>query len=73
VNKLTKQDAMKFIARLRFLIIQEGNEGGPISALENSGVFVQLQSMKKRQQDTLDEFLERHEPLKKNISVEYAY
>jgi hypothetical protein len=34
--------------------MQEGNDDSPISALETCAHFVQLQSIKKTLQDTLD-------------------
>jgi hypothetical protein len=40
--------------------MQEGNEDSPISALETCADFVQLHSIKTTQQDTLDQFLQRH-------------
>jgi hypothetical protein len=37
--------------------MQKDNEGSPISALETWADFVQLQSIKRTQQGTLDQFL----------------
>jgi hypothetical protein len=56
---MTNQDATKFIAGLRLYFMQEGNEGSPTSALETCADFVQLQSIEKTWQGTLDQFL-RH-------------
>jgi hypothetical protein len=54
------QDARKFNAALRLYFMQEGNKGSPISALETCADFVQLQSIKRTRQGTLDQFLQRH-------------
>jgi hypothetical protein len=58
-ERVTNQDARKFVALLRLYFMQEGNEGSPISALESCADFVQLQSIKSTQQGTLDQFV-RH-------------
>jgi hypothetical protein len=39
-ERVTKQDAMKFIARLRLYFIQEGNEGSSTSAIKTCTDFV---------------------------------
>jgi hypothetical protein len=54
---VTNQDARKFIAGLQLYFMQEGNEGSPVSALETWADFVQLQSIKRTWQGTLDQFL----------------
>jgi hypothetical protein len=56
---VTNQDVRKFIAGLWLYFMQEGNEGSPISALETCADFVQLQSIKRTWQGTLNQFL-RH-------------
>jgi hypothetical protein len=56
-EQVTKQDARKFIAGLWLYFMQEGNEGSPISALETCNNFVQLQSIKRIWQGTLNQFL----------------
>jgi hypothetical protein len=53
-ERVTNQDAGKFIAGLRLYFMQEGNECSPISALETCANFVQLQSIKRTWQGTLD-------------------
>jgi hypothetical protein len=45
LERVTNQDARKFIAGLRLYFMQEGNEDIPISALETYADFVQLQSV----------------------------
>jgi hypothetical protein len=40
--------------------MQEGNEGSPTSVPETWADFVQLQSIKRTRQSTLDQFLQRH-------------
>jgi hypothetical protein len=47
------------IAGLPLYFMQEGNESSPISALETCADFVQLQSIKRTRQGTLNQFL-RH-------------
>jgi hypothetical protein len=56
---VTNQDARKFIAGLRLYFLQEGSEGSPISALETCADSVHLQSVKRTQQGTLNQFF-RH-------------
>jgi hypothetical protein len=56
-ERMTNQDARKFIAGLWLYFMQEGNEGSPISALETCADFVQLQSVTRTRQGTLDQFL----------------
>jgi hypothetical protein len=50
---VTDQDARKFIARLQFYFMQQGNEGSPIPVLETCANFVQLQSIKRTRQAAL--------------------
>jgi hypothetical protein len=57
-QRVTNQDARKFIAQLQLYFMQEGDEGSPISALTCAD-FVQLQTIKRTRQGTLDQFL-RH-------------
>jgi hypothetical protein len=57
---MLNQDARKFIAGLRLYFMQEDNEGSPVSALETCADFVQLQSIKRTRQGTIDQFLQRH-------------
>jgi hypothetical protein len=54
---VTNQDARKFIDGLWLYFVQERNEGSPVSALETCTDFVQLQSVRRAQQGTLDQFL----------------
>jgi hypothetical protein len=54
-ERVTNQEARKFIARLQFyFFMQAGSEGSPISALETCADFVQLHSLKRTWQGTLD-------------------
>jgi hypothetical protein len=46
-ERVTNQNDRKFIAGLRLCFMQEGNAGGPISALETCADFVQLQPVKR--------------------------
>jgi hypothetical protein len=54
---VSNQDARKFVAGLWLYFMQEDDEGSPISALETCADFVQLQSIKRTQQGTLNQFL----------------
>jgi hypothetical protein len=56
-ERVTNQDARKFIAGLRLYLIHEDNKGSPTSALETCADCVQLQSIKRTRQGTLDQFL----------------
>jgi hypothetical protein len=58
-ERVTNQDARKFIAGLQLYFMQEGNEVSPTSALETCADFVQSQPIKRTRQGTLDQFL-RH-------------
>jgi hypothetical protein len=44
---MTIQDARKYTAGIGLYIMQEGNEGSPVSALETCAAFVQLQSSRE--------------------------
>ncbi|KDR19627.1 hypothetical protein L798_06146 [Zootermopsis nevadensis] len=57
LERVSNQDARKFVAGLRRYFMQEGNEGSPISALGTCSDFLQLQSNKRIRQGTLDKFL----------------
>jgi hypothetical protein len=59
-ERVSNQNARKFTAGLPLYFMQEGTEGGPISALETCADFVQLQSINRRQQGALCQFLQRH-------------
>jgi hypothetical protein len=59
-ERVTNQDARKFMAGLRLYFMQEGNEDSPISALETCADFVELQSIKRTWQGTLHQFLQCH-------------
>jgi FKBP-type peptidyl-prolyl cis-trans isomerase len=59
-EQVISQDAKKFTAGLQFCFTQEGHEGSPISALETCADFVQLQSIKRTWQGTLNQFLQHH-------------
>nr|CAD7449399.1 unnamed protein product [Timema bartmani] len=50
-KRVTNQDARKYIAELRCYLLQEGNNGSPLSALNTCADFVQVQSIKKTRQD----------------------
>jgi hypothetical protein len=58
--KVSNQNARKSVVSLLFYLIQEGNGGSFMSALESCADFVQLQSIQKTKQDTPDQFLQRH-------------
>jgi hypothetical protein len=58
-GRVTNDDNRKCIAGLRLYFMQEGNEDSPISAVGTCADFVQLQSIKRTRQGTLDKFL-RH-------------
>lgn len=55
-EQVRTQDARKCIETLRRYFMQEGNEGSPIAALDVCGAFVQVQSVKRTRQTTLDKF-----------------
>ena len=57
--QVTTQDARKCIETLRRYFMQEGNEGSPIAALDVCGDFVQVQSVNRMRQITLDKFFKR--------------
>jgi hypothetical protein len=46
-ERVTNQDARKFVAGLQLYFMQAGNEGSPVSALETCADSVQLQSIKR--------------------------
>jgi hypothetical protein len=54
---MTNQDTRIIIAGLWLYLMQKGNEGSPVSALETCADFVQLQSIKITWQGTLDQFI----------------
>jgi hypothetical protein len=56
-ERVTNQDARIIISGLRLYFMQEGNEGSPMSTLETCTDFVQLQSVKRTWQGTLNQFL----------------
>jgi hypothetical protein len=58
--QVSNQNSRKFSPSLLLYLMQEGSGGSPISAPESCADFVQLQSIKRTQQDTLDQFLQRH-------------
>nr|CAD7615393.1 unnamed protein product [Timema genevievae] len=49
-ERVTDQNARKYIAELRCYFMQEGNEGSPLSALDTCADFVQVKSIKKTRQ-----------------------
>jgi hypothetical protein len=55
-----RNHAKKFIAGLRVYFMQEGNEGRLTSAPETCDDFVQLQSIKRTRQGTVDQFLQHY-------------
>jgi hypothetical protein len=57
--QVTTQDARKCIETLRCYFMQEGNEGSPITALDVFSDFVQVQSVNRTRQITLDKFFKR--------------
>jgi hypothetical protein len=59
-ERVTSQVARKFTAGLRLCFMQEGNEGSHICALETCAEIVQLQSVKRTRQGTLDQLFQRH-------------
>jgi hypothetical protein len=59
-ERVTDQDARKFIAGLRLYFMQEGNGVSPVSGLEKCADFVQQHSIKRTRQGTLDQFLPSH-------------
>mgnify|MGYP000972599658 CR=1 FL=1 len=62
--QVSTKEAKKCIDNLRLFFMQQGNEDGPIDALNLYSDFVHKQSMRNFQQKRLDSFLLPAAPLK---------